>query len=383
MLVVRILATALLLGLVPSPAGAFHDSPGVRAGMLRATDLILNLDLELARAECHKLLALPKGEAAGRFCLALVAVAWSEEKDDPAPELARFRRELPGAVAAAEALAAAEPGDADVRLLLGLVHGTRAIVEGESHRYLEAVRAVRQAHHEFGEALRLDPGMVDAYYGLGLYAYSVARLPALVRPLVAAVLPPGDAERGLRDLRRVAEQGHFLRMTAKMALLRLYAGPERRYAEAVELGRELLRRYPGNPEVYFATAHAASESGRFSEAMDIARAVSRQIAAGHPRFPAELSPRYYQLVGKLYMDHGEPSMAVSFFDRALESATPPRYRWVTAWAWVRSGMAHDLLGEREEAVRRYRQTLAVQADGLAAELARRYLDTPYRMPAAS
>jgi tetratricopeptide (TPR) repeat protein len=172
-------------------------------------------------------------------------------------------------------------------------------------------------------------------------------------------------------------------MTAKMALLRIYAGPERRYTEAFELGRDLVQRYPGNPEVYFATAHAASEIGRFSEAMEIARGVLRQIEAAHPRFPPELLPRYYQLLGKLYMDHGEHAMALASFDRAIQSRTPSRYRWVTTWAWVRSGMVHDVLGERGEAVRRYREALALQADGLAADLARRYLDAPYRARAAS
>ncbi|HSB79108.1 MAG TPA: tetratricopeptide repeat protein, partial [Candidatus Methylomirabilis sp.] len=49
-----------------------------------------------------------------------------------------------------------------------------------------------------------------------------------------------------------------------------------------------------------------------------------------------------------------------------------------AWAWTRSGMIHDLQGEREEAVRRYRQALAAGKEGPARSLAQRYLETPYR-----
>jgi tetratricopeptide (TPR) repeat protein len=379
---------ALLLGLaillVPLPAAdAFHGVPAVRAGMLRATDLLLNLDLEAAEAECRRLLTLPDGEAPGRFCMGLVAVGWAEDKDDPASELARFRGLIAETIAAADAQAGRQPTDAGVKVLLGLAHGSRAMLEAEGRHYIEAVRAMRQAHTEFEAALRLDPAFADPYYGLGLYKYSIAHLPALLRPLVATVLPWGDAAQGLRDLERVAEHGTFLKMPARMALLRIYTGPERRYAEAWPLGQELLRRYPGNPELYFATAHAASELHRFPEAMETAARLSEQMASGHPRFSQVLAPRYDQLMGKLHMDQRQYVAALGFFDRAIRSSTPKRYRWVTAWAWVRSGMIHDVLGDREEAVRRYRETLAVQSDGLASTLARRYLDAPYRGPASS
>jgi len=41
-------------------------------------------------------------------------------------------------------------------------------------------------------------------------------------------------------------------------------------------------------------------------------------------------------------------------------------------------MIHDLQGDREEAVRRYRKALGVETEGIAKDLARRHLETPYR-----
>jgi tetratricopeptide (TPR) repeat protein len=118
--------------------------------------------------------------------------------------------------------------------------------------------------------------------------------------------------------------------------------------------------------------------GHLSEALDIARRVGRQMAAGDPRFGSDLAARYNQLLGKIYMDHGEFATATTFFDRTTQIPTPPRYRWVTAWAWTRSGMVFDLQGNREEALRRYRKALAVESEGLAKDLARRYIETPYQ-----
>ncbi len=373
-----ILLLTLALLLAASGASAFHYAPEVRGGMLRATDLILNLDADAAEVECQRLLRLPQGAAAGRFCLGLVTLTRAEDKDDPAPEMDRFLVQVGDAIAAADILERSQPTDAEVKLLVGLTHGSKALGDGARKNYLSAWQALREAHRRFEEALRLDPTLVDASYGIGLYNFALGELPALVKPLAAIVLPRGDPARGLKELELVADKGTYLKMTARMALLRVYAGRQDKYADALRLGRDLLSRYPGNPDVYFATAHAASELGRFSEALDIGRQVARNMAEGRPHFPPELSARYNQLMGKIYMEHGEYATALTFFQRAIQAPTPARYRWVTAWAWTRSGMVHDLRGDREEAVRRYRKALAVDTEGMARDQARRYLEVPYR-----
>ena len=368
----------LSLSLSASRASAFHTAPEVHAGMLRASDLMLNLDADAAEQECQRLLALPQGEAAGRFCLAMATLTRAEDTDDPASELTRFLPQVTAAISAAEALERSQPDDAEVKLLLGLAQGSKALVDGGRKNYLAAFQAIREAHRRFEEALQLDPGMVDPYYGIGLYNYSLGRLPALLRPLVNIALPSGDAAHGLQELERVAEQGTYLKMTARVALFHLYAGTERKFAEAIRLGRELISRYPGNVDLYFAAANAASELGRTEEALEIARRVARRMTEGRPHFGPDLAARHNQLLGKIYMDHGEHATALVFFRRAIETPTPPRYRWVTAWAWTRSGMIYDLQGERAEAVRRYRQALAAESEGLVSDTARRYLAEPYR-----
>jgi tetratricopeptide (TPR) repeat protein len=359
------------------PAAAFHAAPAVRAGMLRATDLLLNLETDAAAAECRQLVSTPEGEALGRFCLSLVTLTRAEDQDEPATDLDRFLEQANEALASAEAQERAAPSDAEVKLLLGMIHGSRAIVDGGRKNYFAALQDVREAHRYFQEAQQLNPALVDASYGLGLYNVAMGRLPAIVKPFVSIVLPAGNPELGLKELERVAEQGAYLRATAQVALLQLYAGSEHRYADAVHLGQELLRRYPGNPELYFATAHAASEVGRFEDALEIGRRVGRQVQEGRPRF-AELAARYNQLMGKIYMDRGDYAAALVFFQRALDAPTPPRYRWITAWAWTRSGMIYDVQGDRQEAVRRYQAALSVETDGLAKDLARQYLEAPYR-----
>ncbi len=371
------LSLALGVGGAFAPVWAFHEMPAVRASMLRASDLLLNLDLDAAATECRRLMSIPQGEAAGRFCLSLVTLARAEDREDPREDLDRFLEQAADAVVVAEEQARSAPADAESKLLLGLIHGSKALVDGGRRNYLAALRGVREAHRRFQEAERLDPGLADASYGLGLYHIALGKLPAIAKPFAALVLPDGDPALGLRELERVADQGTYLKMTARFVLLQLYAGPERKYEEAVRLGQDLLRRYPGNPDVYFATAHAASELGRFEDALEIGRRVGQRVVDGPARF-AGLAARHQQLMGKIYMDRGEHATALIFFQRALQAPTPSRQRWIAAWAWTRSGMIYDLQGDRPEAVRRYEEALAVETDGLAKELARQYLQTPYR-----
>ena len=238
------LATCVLL--VP-PAAASHQVPAVRAGMLRASDLLLNLELDAAAAECQRLLVVPQGEATGRFCLSLVTLTRAEDQDDPTSELDRFLGQAAEALAAAEAQERAAPTDAETQLLLGLIHGSKALVDGGRRNYFSALQGVREAHRRFQEAQRLDPALVDAVYGLGLYHIALDRLPLVVRPFAALVLPSGDAALGLRELERVGEQGAYLKMTARVALLHLYAGTEHRYAEAVRVGAGTAAAIPGEP----------------------------------------------------------------------------------------------------------------------------------------
>jgi len=215
------------------------------------------------------------------------------------------------------------------------------------------------------------------HYGLGLYEISVAQLPRLLRGAVAWVLPPGDLERGLDRLRMAAERGTLLRPLAQMALFTVLVNGQQRYAEAAALGQALLDRYPNNPALYFPLALSYSETGQHGEALKVARQLWARLEAGAPPFRREILPRYHQLMGKLYMDMGEHATALRFFQRAIDHGNTA-YAWVTAWAWTRSGLIFDLQGEREEAVRRYREALGVQTEGLARDVARRHLETPYR-----
>lgn len=345
--------------------------------ILDGIDALLNGEPDKAEATFK---ALEQRDATGAIIpllMGYVQLARAEEKEDPDEDLDAYTEQMASTIKRAEAALDKSPRDPDLLLLTGMAWGSKALADGVRKHYIAAYRGLKRCYQLLEEALEVDPEQYDAYYSLGLYHYAFSRLPSVYRTLASILLPSGDRERGLNELHLAAEKGIFTKMLAKLALLRIYTSPEDGYERALPLAQELLARYPGNPELYFHLALIHSELGRFQEALEVAERIAKNIGRGENNFTGVMLPRYYQLMGKLYMDHGDYPTALAFFKKTIESGNK-RYAWAVAWAWTRTGMIYDLLGKRAEATEHYKAALKVDGESLAKEYAERYLDEPYQ-----
>jgi hypothetical protein len=376
-----VIGLMLLLVASPSPGGVWNE-PRTEELVVAGTDRLLNLDYDGAEQAFSRLGDLDATGLLGPFYRAFVKLARIEESETTRGEMDAFLATMSGLTAKAEEQLAHTPDDPDLLLFLGMAWGSKAMIDGVRGNYLSAYEGMKRTRRYFDACLRQQPIRYDAFYGLGLYDYTLSRVSWFYRPIVHLVLPPGDRERGLQRLTLAGERGIATRMLAKFALLQTYTGLEKEYGKALPLAEELLGRFPGNPELYFQAALVYSELGRFADALDVGRRIQANLEQGRHHFKGEMLPRYFQLMGKVYMDHGDYPTAISFFMKTIEQPTT-RYAWVTAWAWTRTGMIHDLLGERAEATKSYRMALAVETDGIAKDAARQYLNEPYRKDAAS
>ena len=105
------------------------------------------------------------------------------------------------------------------------------------------------------QALALDPGLQDAYFGIGLYHYYAAVAPVAAKMLRwLLLLPGGDREMGLREMLRARDGSQLLRDEADYQLHTLYVWYEKQPEEALAIVRRLQARHPHNP--VFAQARA-------------------------------------------------------------------------------------------------------------------------------
>ena len=134
-------------------------------------------------------------------------------------------------------------------LYQGMAYALRARLAGLRDKDLPTARAGKKMRTLLLKALELDPGLTDAYLGVGIYNYFVDTLSAIVKILRWFIgLPGGSREEGLKQMRLVVEKGDLARAEAKFYLAKDYSREnERQYDRSMQLFQELEREYPRNP----------------------------------------------------------------------------------------------------------------------------------------
>jgi len=118
-----------------------------------------------------------------------------------------------------------------------------------------AAKDGKAMHDAYARVLAVDSTCMDCYLGLGVYQYGLARAGALARLVAKLVgLGSGNAERGIRYMRRAAAEGDLARVEAEWVLAAALEreaarNPDERAAleqEARDGVARLAERYPGN-----------------------------------------------------------------------------------------------------------------------------------------
>jgi len=160
-----------------------------------------------------------------------------------------FRRSDELAVRKAEARLQAHQDEARNYFYAGLAWGLRAQLEALRDHALATARAGKKLRNLSLQALKLDPNLNDAWFGVGLYNYFVDTLPAYVKMLrFLILLPGGDRVEGLRQMERAMDKGQLVTAEARFHLGKNYSRPfDRQYARSLELFRRMQEQYPHNP----------------------------------------------------------------------------------------------------------------------------------------
>jgi tetratricopeptide (TPR) repeat protein len=141
----------------------------------------------------------------------------------------------------------AQSDTAEMELYAGLGYALRARLVGMRYERMPAVRAGVAARSHLMRCIELDPGMSDAYLGLGLYNYFVDTLSTMVKIMRFFMgIPGGDKRVGLRQLEIASTKGELTRMEARYNMARDLRNYDRDYARAEQAAAPLVAEYPGN-----------------------------------------------------------------------------------------------------------------------------------------
>jgi hypothetical protein len=136
----------------------------------------------------------------------------------------------------------------EMRLYAGMADGLAARLYGLRGEARAGARAGVRARENFLKALALDPTLVDAYMGLGLYNYYVDTLSGLARVLRFFMgIPGGSKEEGIRQLQRAIAEGQLSPPLARFYLALDLHTYDQKYEEALQVISPLAEKYPENP----------------------------------------------------------------------------------------------------------------------------------------
>ena len=321
-------------------------------------DTILQARFDQARVE----LARTCPPAPTESCLALTETAiWWEIQLDP--DNRRLDQQLQNAattaIEAADRWTRREPDRAEAWFYLAGAHAPLEEWRVLRGLRLAAARDARKLKDALDRTLAIDPGLQDAYFGIGLYHYYAAVAPAALKVLRwMLLLPGGDRAGGLREMQRARDGGALLRGEADYQLHWLYLWYEHQPARAIELLRGLDARYPTNPLFLQRVAEVQSDA-MHDRAASIAtwRMLLDRATAGRVEFAAMTAVRArIGLAAELVATAQAPD-AIDLL-APLADTHPSAPYGADALVHLGLGRAFDRLGDRDRAAIEWRRAIA-------------------------
>lgn len=334
-----------------------HPLRGVD-GLVRAYDFILEARFDQAEAELRRACGPAPVEACD--VLSATALWWRIQLDPESRALdAEFTATVDRAIRTTEAWTARAPDDGGAWFYLGGAYAVRVQWLVLRNEKVAAARDGKRILRALEQAIELEPGLDDAYFGMGMYKYYADVAPTAAKILrFLLLLPGGDREEGLEWMLRARDEGVLLRGEADYQLHIVYLWYERQTDEALALLESLHAQYPSNP-LFLAQIAEIQDTYQHDVTASLATwrrllAAAREQRASASKL-AEVKARLgiaQQLEALYQTDHAIEQL------QAIVAARPRAPHASLPLALLRLGEAHDRLGARQAATASYRAAIA-------------------------
>ncbi|MGC2887658.1 MAG: hypothetical protein WB627_01225 [Candidatus Acidiferrum sp.] len=164
---------------------------------------------------------------------------------------------------------------AEMQFYAGLADAFAARLYGLRGENRATARAGIRARAHFLRAIQMDPQLVDADFGLGLYNYYVDTLSTIAKFLGFFMgIPSGNKQEGIRQLEHDIADGVLTPDVARFYLAMDLHRYDQKYEKALAVIGPLVERYPSNPLFQLAQCDLYGKLGRKEQALACYRAVA-------------------------------------------------------------------------------------------------------------
>ncbi len=300
----------------------------------------------------------------------------STKRDVQVPQATRDRIEhlTDKVVQMTDAEIKANPNDANAYFARGYGKGMHAaFITLVDHSFASAARQGYAARNDSESALKIDPQYADARMAIGIQQFAVASLPRFVRMIVGIVGVGGNKQQGLENLHQAIAHGVVTPVESR-TILSLFLRHDARYPEALAVQRGLAQEFPHDYLFRLEVANLLKDEGHGLEAI----AEYKQVIADAQQPGYFADPRLQMAwFGMADTQRGYNDIKGAAAGYMLAAMQPNCSDWLRKRAQLNAGEMYDLLHDRANAVRMYQMALAPGGDQTQADMARRYLKTPF------
>jgi tetratricopeptide (TPR) repeat protein len=266
------------------------------------------------------------------------------------------------------------PNDANAYFARGYARGMHAaFITLVDHSFISAAHQGLSSRSDSEDALRMDPDYADAKMAVGIQQFAVASLPRFLRIMIGITGVTGSKEKGLNMLRDCADHGIVNPVECRTALS-LFLRHDGRYPEALAVQRGLAKEYPHDYLFRLEEANLTKDKGDGPAAIATYERILQDAQKPGYFIDARLQMAYFGLADTLRGQNRIGDAAQNYLNAA---AQPKCSDWLKRRAQLNAGEMFDLLHQRDKAIQQYKEAAAGGGDQSQADLARKYLKTPY------
>jgi tetratricopeptide (TPR) repeat protein len=235
-------------------------------------------------------------------------------------------------------------------------------------------RLAMKAKDDHQRVLQLDPDYVDAKLVVGVYEYVVGALPLPFKFLIGFAGITGSKSRGLEMLADAGKRGVITTIEAR-TVTALFLRREAKYQQAVQVVRSLKNQYPRDFLFCLEEANLRKDAGEGMAAVAAYREIVTNSAKPGYFAEARLELAYFGL-GDALRGQRHYEEAAQSYERA--AWTPNAGPELKIRSLLAAGECHDLLGERQQAIKDYQAAISAGPNTSRADTARKRLRNAYK-----
>ena len=267
------------------------------------------------------------------------------------------------------------PNDVDALFARAWVRSLRCTYVAMVERAFGAgFRLATKAKDDAARVLQIDPDYVDAKMIVGVYEYVVGALPWPFKLMIGFAGITGSKSTGMAMLEDAGKRGVITSVESR-TVIALFLRREAKYREAIEVVWQLKSEYPHDFLFCLEEANLRRDAGEGMVAVYAYRQVLADAAKPGYFASSKLELAYFGNGDALRGQRHYEEAALAFEQAAGTDGVGSELK---IRSLVEAGECHDLLNERQVALRDYRQAIDAGPSTSRAGEARKYLREPYR-----